>query len=91
MVFISNIDLNLIYNLESTFNISGRFFWVFETGSQYVALADLEAEVISNSQRSACLCLQGVGIKDMHYHVQLLMLFNRNFEWARKTLININN
>lgn len=38
-------------------------FWCFETSSYYVALADLESRLPSNSQRFAHLCVPRVGIK----------------------------
>jgi hypothetical protein len=40
--------------------------FILETGSYYVALAVLELTL--QTQRSACLCLQSAGIKDMQHH-----------------------
>lgn len=58
---------------DSSGSIHFFVVFLFETVSHYVSLAALEltvkAEFVSsNSERSACLCLQNVRIKGVHHH-----------------------
>ena len=60
----------------------------FKSKSYYIALTGLELPLYTrltpNSQRSSCLCLLSIGIRDMYHHV---LLKHRDFYFTHKECV----